>query len=287
MAIPAAMNNDHEKNDRGGGGGGVGEDDEHEHDMAEISLCRVYKRPGVEDYSNRGSSHHLPRSLPATRASSSRAPPRDPGIDCREKEALLQPHHTVDISLDTGRGLQQPPLPPLHQHSMVGQMNAFETGHRRHQGGSGSSSNVAVGLLPRHHPVNPSYKSTTDGGDYDNYSINHAVMVAPPAGVLPTPIAKEHREPPPAAFTYQQPVPSPLSSSAAASSSAVLQDELHRLVNYYTAHHSPSSHHHHLATLLMTGPQPHPQQQQLRAIWEWNQAVQDPDYNPDNSNTFK
>lgn len=34
--------------------------------QAEISLCRVYKRPGVEDHPS------LPRSLPTTRASSSR-----------------------------------------------------------------------------------------------------------------------------------------------------------------------------------------------------------------------
>lgn len=270
----------------------------------------------MEDYSN-PNSHHLPRSLPTARASSSNPSSRDwDTTSNRRKEASVQHHRTVNSNLDTGKGFDQQPPPP-HQHHIIHQMNAVDSDHCHHHGGS-SSSNSALGAFPRHQPVNPNYKSTdTDG--YANY--DHPVTVMAPGGV-PTLVESREHQPPlqAAAFTYQQLVPSPpaaaaafgsslSSSSSAASDSAVLQDDLHRLVNYYTAaHHHPSSHHQ-LSALVMP-PQPQPQQQQLgvsnstlqqlsavaaatfseRVLWDWNPAMPDQDYNPSrpsNNNPFK
>ncbi|PKI50262.1 hypothetical protein CRG98_029335 [Punica granatum] len=266
---------------------------------AEISLCRVYKRPGVEDYSN-SSSHHLPRSLPTTRAPSS-SRDRESNDNRRHKQPAVEHHCTIISNSDAVQGFQ-PLLPPPHHHHAIDQINTtVETDHLHHHGGS-SGPSVA----------------------FNNY--DHHTTVMTPAGV-PLPVeAREHQALPTAALTYQQLVPASaatvafgtFSSSgavtmAAASSSAVLQDDLHRLVNYHNQfsyathqHHHPSSSHQ-LSALLMP-PQQQPQQlgvsssttQQLsvataaatltdRVVWDWSPIVPNPDYNPDNpnSNPFK
>ncbi|KAK4793044.1 hypothetical protein SAY86_023479 [Trapa natans] len=252
---------------------------------AEISLCRVYKRAGVGDYSN-PTSHLLPQPLPATRAASSGGSSRDWDINGRQKQAASQQQRAFSSNLDVLKGSTQlMPAPPLlhHHHN-----HAVEADHRHHLG-EGSSSAVALSLTPRphHQPMNLNYRSSTGIGNYENYN-QHPKM-----------------------SLVQQQQPAPSSSGSTIASAASLQDDLHRLVNYHTTHHHHSSHH--ISSLLMTPQlqlQLPPQHQQLvarggalqqplatagsfyeRAPWEWNPAAPNQDcsspYQPNMVNPFK
>ncbi|KAK4757488.1 hypothetical protein SAY87_018789 [Trapa incisa] len=272
MAIPATMDIDEEKNSKGGHG--EHDDDEHDHDMAEISLCRVYKRAGVGDYSN-PTSHLLPQPLPATRAASSGGSSRDWDINGRQKQAASQQQRAFSSNLDVLKGSTQlMPAPPLLHL------------------GEGSSSAVALSLTPRphHQPMNLNYRSSTGIGNYENYNQHPKMSLVQ---------------------QQQQQQPAPSSSGSTIASAASLQDDLHRLVNYHTTHHHHSSHH--ISSLLMTPQlqlQLPPQHQQLvarggalqqplatagsfyeRAPWEWNPAAPNQDcsspYQPNMVNPFK
>ncbi|XP_009613092.1 NAC domain-containing protein 35 [Nicotiana tomentosiformis] len=85
---------------------------------AEISLCRVYKRPGVEDHPS------LPRSLPTTRASSSSS--------SRAHNSIIKKHHHPQVVQD----------PLLLSPNYVGQSNSQQIDEKLNENSTASSTST-------------------------------------------------------------------------------------------------------------------------------------------------
>ncbi|OIT40725.1 PREDICTED: NAC domain-containing protein 35-like [Nicotiana attenuata] len=84
---------------------------------AEISLCRVYKRPGVEDHPS------LPRSLPTTRASSSSS---------RAHHSIIKKHHHPQVVQDYR----------LLSPNYVGQSNSQQIDEKLNENSTASSTST-------------------------------------------------------------------------------------------------------------------------------------------------
>ncbi|KAJ8754962.1 hypothetical protein K2173_015474 [Erythroxylum novogranatense] len=233
----------------------------------EISLCRVYKRAGVEDHPS------LPRSLPSTRASSSSRGPQ------YEKK---QPHLVTERFSSFGGQSQQ-----------IEKMSTAET-----DGSSSSEVTTALGLskhnayhpimLPNSITINtslglPSAPMDEDGMMFLSQSKQLASsLVLPNCGNLLT----------------------GLSSSTSASSSNP-SDDLHRLINYQQApnvpHHQQYYVHHpqqvpsqFSGLTTFTSQQSQPIALNMLPsllstafsdrLWDWNQG---PEANKDFNNPFK
>ncbi|XP_057978172.1 protein CUP-SHAPED COTYLEDON 2 [Malania oleifera] len=153
------------------------------HQKAEISLCRVYKRAGVED-------HHsvLPRSLPSSSSSSSR-PASSSSSSHHKKQYLQSHHHPINVdSFQTNTGTSTlgsaggSVLMQSHHHhhqhqQMLEQMTETDEG----DGSSGTDVTTTALRLSKHNIV-------------DNY--NTAIGgAAAPAAVL-DPINAELSSPP-------------------------------------------------------------------------------------------
>lgn len=252
---------------------------------AEISLCRVYKRAGVEDHPS------LPRSLPS-RASSSRA------AAAAADNKKQNPNNAME-KLQTAFGVQQvlPPLqPPPHQ---------FEVENTNETDGSSSSDVAAAGT-----------KGLSKRKAY------RGSIASPIAQSAAANTSMEEEEV--AMLSAQQPkqfCPT-LFGSCSSSTPPNSIDDLHRLIhnlqqapsssttsstnaNIIVSHHHHSQQHYfnqfHPLPLPLPVPQP-PQQQQVALnplpnflptafsdrLWEWNpfpdQANRDGQYS---NNPFK
>ncbi|GMN33275.1 hypothetical protein TIFTF001_004075 [Ficus carica] len=246
---------------------------------AEISLCRVYKRAGVEDHPS------LPRSLPS-KASSSRAA----AAAAAAADNKRHPHNTMEMLQAFG---EQVPPPP-HQ---------FEAENTNETDGS-SSSDVAAGGGGG---VNLGLSKRKAYNRIRTSSITPSTSAA-----IAQPVASSMDQEEEAAMLSPQAPPKQFCATTlftgASSAPPNSIDELHRLVNNYQQQAAGAttiiSHHHHpqqqyynqFHPLPMPLPPPQPQQPPLNALpsylptafsdrlWEWNpfpdQANRDQYSNP-------
>ncbi|KAK6915815.1 NAC domain [Dillenia turbinata] len=180
---------------------------------AEISLCRVYNRAGVEDHS----SHHLPRLLP----SSSRPPSSRRGTDKRSSQSATNRAQSVeqqvmDIEkMAEAAGIVGGVLPSRNDINQVGM-------------GLGISSK------PNNNPSSSLYSEMTPLlGDHHHHQ-DHRIMIN----------LHHHRHQPKQHFptsslshmNFMVSPPTPINTSSTSHhvpmNTAVAVDDLHRLVNF-------------------------------------------------------
>ncbi|XP_028963306.2 NAC domain-containing protein 35 isoform X1 [Malus domestica] len=218
----------------------------------EISLCRVYKRAGVEDHPS------LPRCLPASRASTSRSSVLVAQSTTRSdnKKQHTNNINTVDSVIEKLQAFNEGQSQQIHhdhEHRMDQKMN-IETE------GSSRNSDVTTVLRLSKHKAYPQ-------GHHQHHNIESSTAAAPGQPGAPThPVDQEEGM---AAFSHHSAnskqsgancssVISSTGNSCAAlftsGSSSVLSsnmnaiDDLHRLLNYQPVHvqqQAASNHHQH------------------------------------------
>ncbi|KAH9750164.1 hypothetical protein WN944_005691 [Citrus x changshan-huyou] len=240
---------------------------------AEISLCRVYKRPGVEDHPS------LPRSLPTSRASSSRSV----SSMSAQSDKRLDPHHHHQFGIERFQALSG----QSSQQQMDIAAEKMSTNTDQTDRSSSCSDVTTVLGLSKQNVYRPNMASVSSA-----LGLPPSLMEEQAASLTLVPNCT----------TTLFPVALSTSSSSAASSNAT--DEFHRLLAYqqasmnhqqqyynYQHHHQQQQHHSHL-------PQLPPQSQPLSVnmlpsplpaafsdrLWEWNPI---PEANREYNDPFK
>lgn len=257
--------------------------------QAEISLCRVYKRAGVEDHPS------LPRSLPSSSSSSRQSAPHKKTSEFTNHPTGFQSYKDQQQQSETsGSSNNSTDLGTISLH-------AFS----RHNNNNNNTSNNYISLPPMSTPTITTTTTNTaiisddrinllmsgtmgtgTNGPHSSTSSSSAITVSTNQILFSTMVG-----------------PSFLTSNSLPSSSV---DDLHRLVNHYGQYHSnhPSS-----QLMMSSGLHPPPplpppsiglnmlpaaattgslHQAAAFNLWDWNAMSEaSKDYNNNNNNPFK
>lgn len=230
---------------------------------AEISLCRVYKRAGVEDHPS------LPRCLP-TRPSSSRPTSHS---DNNKKHNIEMVHHQ-NMGMFVGQSTNK---------TLIDQMNETELGSKsRSTTTAGLDVTTALGLSKHN-----AYRAATMG-----LAPVPTMEEEEEEGLM---MMQQQQQISKQAHPSTSLVPAffPSNNAASSSSNNAMMDDLNRLVSYQQQYYNVQSHNppNHFSTLLMQ----HPPAVSLTSLpnshlttfpdrlWDWNPF---PDANREYNNMF-
>lgn len=229
----------------------------HDFLQAEISLCRVYKRAGVEDHPS------LPRALPTSRASSSRSVP---SASTQSDKKLYPPH--------------QPEAAHHHHHYVMERFQAFG-GQSSQQQMDISAASAAAEKMSTDTDGSSSCSDVTTVLGLSKQNVYRPNMSAITGSLMEEAAAAAAAAAAAGCTTVLFPAET-LSSSSALSSTAA--DEFHRLLTYQQAsinqqqqYYNDHHHHHHHPQFAALPPQSQPPLalNTLPAafsdrLWEWN-----------------